>query len=123
MRLRSISVFVLVILVGAAAFSPLSAGEVQQEPPFTPRTSVQGVPFVGITPDGDRFVGTFALESFSTEGDELRAIGELHGTLATPEGGWWHTRILTVAVPLKILLATRESLRLEFEPFLVPDGV
>jgi hypothetical protein len=28
-----------------------------------------------------------------------------------------------VAVPLKILLATCESLRSEFEPFLVPDGI
>jgi hypothetical protein len=79
MRRRRMSVFMLVIPVGATAVSPLSAGEGPQEPLFPPRTSGQGVPLVGITPDGDRFVGTFALESFSAKGDELRAMKVSNG--------------------------------------------
>src|SRR5262245_12693332 len=79
MKRRRMSVCLLVIPVGATACSPLSAGEGPHEPPFPPRTSGQGVPLVGMTPDGDRFVGTFALERFSATGDEWRAMKVSNG--------------------------------------------
>ena len=79
MRRRRLSGFMLVIPVGATACAPVSAGEGPHEPPFPPRPSGQGVPLVGIPPDGDRFVGTFALERFSAKGDEWRAMKVSNG--------------------------------------------
>lgn len=114
MGIRRIVVFMLVVMIlgGAAALTPLPARA--QE---SPRSSVEGLPIVGQTRDGQQIIGTFELKGFSSEGDELRAFGELDTTVQTPDGLDAPHEDVEVTVPLKILTATCESLHLEIGPF------
>jgi hypothetical protein len=114
MGLRRIAAFMLglVLLVGAVMLIPLPVRAQQ-----SPRTSVEGVPIVGLTLDGLQLIGAFKLKGFSSEGDELRARGELDVTLQTAEGSLVLHEDVEVAVPLKIVQATCESLHLKMGPF------
>jgi hypothetical protein len=100
------------LYISYPAFTPLPA-EAQE----SPRTSVEGVPIVGFTLDGLQIIGTFELKGFSSAGDELRAFGELDATHRTLEGPVVTHEDVEVTVPLKILLATCESLYFEIGPF------
>ena len=118
MRPHRIVVWMLVLLLGAAPLTPLPVGAQS-----TPRVSAEGTPFVTSTPAGT-FVGAFELKGFTSEGNELRVIGEIDGTLTTSTDEVIVTHEdFPVVAPLKIVQANAESLILELGPFPLPgDG-
>jgi hypothetical protein len=116
MRPHRIVVCMLVLLLGAAALTPLPAGAIVP----TPRVSVSGVPFVTFTPAGT-LVGAFEIESFTSAGNELRVTGVIDGTLTTGTGEVVVTHEnFPVVAPLRIIQANAESLILEIGPFPLP---
>ena len=116
MKKRLVSVALLVAVMTAFAFGPMSAVQSVQAAPL----QAVSVPITGTFTDAvggtGTFVGNLALTRFAVQNGALVAIGTLTGTLTDSLGNVLGSISQTVTFPISNISATCQVLHLELGP-------
>jgi hypothetical protein len=114
MKKRLISIALLIAVMSAFAFGPMTSVQAQAPVPTF------SVPITGTFTDALGGIGTFAgnlnLQRFAVQNGVLTAIGTLTGTLTDSLGNVLGTVTRQVALPIANISATCDILHLELGP-------